>query len=91
MDLYNERFPWQEGAYAVEVELRIAGVKEPTKQNFSFRLTSGDVQRLHQNLDEVERYVRELIQPPAAAASINYHWNWVYPHFGPAALRATRP
>lgn len=77
----KKRFSWQEGSYSVRLELRIAGVKEPTIQMFHFKLTKNDVERLKQNLNEIERYIRDIILPPAEGSTPNYSWNWAYPPF----------
>jgi hypothetical protein len=75
----NKRFVWQEGRYSVRLELRLVGVKNPTVQMFSFTLNALEVNRLRQNLEEIERYVRELIQPPLEGQASPYRWNWAYP------------
>lgn len=78
---YKKRFSWQEGDYSVQLELRIAGVKEPAIQMFHFKLTKNDVERLEQNLKEIERYMRDIFHPPAEGQTPNYSWNWAYPLF----------
>lgn len=75
---YKQRFPWQVGQYVASTELRIAGVKEPTTQEFAFALTARDLDYLKQNLDEIERYIPDLIQPQHG---ILFNWNWLYPTF----------
>lgn len=77
----RNRFPWQEGTYTLNVDLQIVGVKKPTKQTFHFCLSSNEVERLRQNLEGIERYVKDLIEPPAAGVLPNYRWNWAYPPF----------
>ena len=84
----KKRFIWQDGRYAVRLQLRIVGVKEPTVQRFQFVLSKNDVERLQQNLDEIERYARNLVQPPKATPL--YTWNWVYPPFTEETLPAKR-
>lgn len=77
----DKRFVWQEGHYSVRLELRVAGVKKPTVQELSFTLNALEVTRLRQNLDQIERYVRELILPLAEGEPPEYRWNWAYPLF----------
>ena len=80
VELYRRRFPWQEGRYHVTAELRIAGVKEPTKQDFAFSLSAGEIDKLKQNLDEIERYISDTVQQPLDGDT-QYNWNWQYPPF----------
>lgn len=80
VELYKRRFTWQEGRYHVTAELRIAGVKEPTKQDFVFSLSAGEIDKLKQNLDEIERYIRDTVQQPLDGDT-QYNWNWQYPPF----------
>lgn len=75
----RHRFPWQEGRYVVELELRLAGVKDPTLQTFGFILSATDVDRLRQNLEVIDLYARELVNPPDPLPT--YRWNSVYPPF----------
>jgi len=82
----GKRFIWQEGRYTVLLELRVVGVKDPTIQTFHFTLTSVEITRLRQNLEEIERYVRDLILPPAEAERGPYRWNWAYPLFDQSNL-----
>lgn len=86
-----KRFVWQEGRYTVRLALRVVGVKDPTIQMFHFTLISVEIARLRQNLDEIERYVRDLILPPAEAESRPYRWNWAYPLFDQANLPVKGP
>lgn len=89
MAFAKKRFVWQEGRYTVALELRLAGVKDATVERFQFTLTKNDVERLYQNLDEIERYVHDLIQPPVGGSHAD-RWNWSYPPFGDSPLPAKR-
>lgn len=84
MTFARHRFPWQEGNYTVALELRIAGVIEPTVQTFHFSLTASDVDRLRANLDEINRYTNDLVEAPDPLPV--YQWNWVYPPFTDSVL-----
>lgn len=86
IDFSKKRFTWQDGNYTVELQLRIAGVKDATIQRFEFALSKNDVERLHQNLDEVEKYAQDVILPPDPPRQ--YIWNWAYPRFTEAKLPA---
>ena len=88
IEFARKRFIWQDGSYTVELQLRIAGIKDPTEQQFQFVLTKDDVERLRQNLDEIEKAARDLVRLPEGTPS--YVWNWAYPPFTNAKLPAKR-
>ena len=77
--LWERHFPWQEGRYTVQIEIRIVGVPKPTTQPLFFSVSANDVMRLRQNLAEIRRYEEELVVPPGIEQT--YKWNWVYPQF----------
>jgi len=77
--LWERHFPWQEGRYKAEVELRIAGIAKAARHRLEFALSPSDVERLRQNLAEIRHFREELITSPAKFS--DYKWNWVYPPF----------
>ena len=81
--LWERHFPWQEGQYAVRIEIRVVGVARPTTHTLYFSLSANDVQRLRQNLAEIKRYEQELVAPPSGP--LKYNWNWLYPPFRQSA------
>lgn len=79
VELYERRFPWQEGRYTAHLEMRMVGVPGVARQLFSFALSATDVESMRQNFTEIRRYQQELIAPPAKPS--DYKWNWIYPPF----------
>ena len=75
----------------MRIELRVVGVKDPTIQTFCFTLTSVEITRLRLNIEEIERYVRDLILPPVEAENHPYRWNWAYPLFDQSDVLAKVP
>lgn len=77
IEYYQRGFPWQEGRYTVVVTMRLAGVKAPATEHLTFELTPADIDRLKLNLEEIERYLRDTVDPPEEEP--HYKWNWINP------------
>jgi len=80
IDFYKKNVFWQEGRYMAEVRIHLVGSKRPTIQYLEFSLSRNDVDRLNQNVSEIERYSNELIKPPPKEQQVPYFWNWINPN-----------
>lgn len=78
IDFFKKNYSWQMGSYSGEVRIYLAEKKNPEKQNFSFSLSSSNIESLNQNMAEIERILRETIDPPEVPRKPD-SYNWVHP------------
>lgn len=79
VDFHKKNVFWQEGWYTVQMRIELAGSKKATTQDLTFSLSRNDVDRLNQNIFEIERSLTEWIVPPGKEQQVPYFWNWANP------------
>ena len=89
-DVYSfirQAFPWKPGSYRVSVLIESPEAFEAIGTEYEFSLSPLFVQRLHENLGQVETYYAAEIFPEDEEGNTREvaRWDWVYP-----GLRACR-
>jgi hypothetical protein len=83
-DLYSfikHEFPWKPGSYRVLIQIESPEVFDVVGTEYQFVLSPLFVQRLHENLDQIETYYAAEVFPKddAGEKSPLARWDWVYP------------
>ena len=79
--LVRHEFPWKPGSYRVSVQIESPEPFEAVGTEYEFSLSPLFVQRLHENLSQVEQYYCAEVFPEDADGNKTpiARWDWVYP------------
>jgi hypothetical protein len=78
---YNRQsFSWKPGAYQVKVIIESPDNFSLLDDEYTFSLTSLNIQEISKNLNYIEQYYANEVSPLKEGECIkNISWNWVYP------------
>lgn len=77
LDFYKKSSFWQEGRYTAELIISVTELNGPTRVFFEFTLSKNDIERISQNITELERVLHDYVEPPQQQK--RDHWNWLNP------------
>lgn len=83
--LIRHEFPWKPGYYRVSIKIESPESFEVTNTEYEFSLSPLFVQRLHENLAQVEVYYAAEVFPEDEEGNKTpvARWDWVYPEMRP--------
>jgi hypothetical protein len=82
-DVYSfvrQSFAWKPGSYRLRIELESPDAFNVKDDEYSFSLTPLQVHNLYENLQFIEPYYANEVDPPQAEdKSAQLRWKWIYP------------
>ncbi|MBI4970557.1 MAG: hypothetical protein HZC17_01790 [Candidatus Omnitrophica bacterium] len=78
VEFFKKEFFWKQGIYTARIDIFLVGKKKPATQSFSFPLSDSEIERLNENLSEIERVIKDATAPPPENKKQELY-NWVNP------------
>lgn len=85
-DFFKNSMYWKQGKYIFEVNIQEIRLSTPHKESFSLVLSKDDIEKLQKNTDQLETYLRLLLETNKGKGKDlpSPSWNWRTPEITPS-------